>query len=121
VLAVPDPEAPPAVPLELAEPDAVGEEPEDSVPGPPEPDAAGEPEEPPPEPEADIDPDPAEPDVEPALPPGTIAGDPEVVEPEPEAAGRSDDGAVVDCAKAGVASAVAKRQTAICFFSIEIS
>jgi hypothetical protein len=100
---MPDPEA--LVPPELADPEAV------------EPDAVGEPAEPP----ADTDPDPDEPGVEPAVPPGTIAGDPEVVEPEPEAAGRSDEGAVVDCAKTGAARAVAKRQTAICFFSMEIS
>ena len=91
------------------------------MPEPAEPEAVGEPDEAPGEPDEDIDPDAAEPDVEPASPPGTMAGDPEVVEPEPEAAGRSDDGAVVDCAKAGAARAVAKRQTAICFFSMEIS
>jgi hypothetical protein len=54
---------------------------------------------------------------------GCIAGDPAVVEPEPEAVGRSvppDGGGV--CASAGAAaSAVATKQAAMCFFSIESS
>jgi hypothetical protein len=87
----------PAAVLDVAEPDADPPEPEDIVPEPAEPDALGE-LEPAVDPEADVDPDPEEPEVELALPLGTMAGEPEVVEPEPEAAGRSDDGAVVDCA-----------------------
>ena len=71
-------------------------------------------------PEADVDdPDPDAPVIEPSLlAPGTIAGEPEVVDCEPVAVGRSDEGAVVDCANAGAASAVATRHAAICFFSI---
>jgi hypothetical protein len=75
-------------------------------------------------PDADIEePEPDDPAVDALLPPGTIAGEPDVVESVPVAAGRSDDGAVVvDCAKAGAASAVATRHAAICFFSmVEVS
>jgi hypothetical protein len=54
-------------------------------------------------------------------PPGTIAGEPDVVECVPLAAGRSDEGAAVDCAKAGPANAVATRQAAMCLFSIRFS
>jgi hypothetical protein len=58
----------------------------------------------------------------PAVPPGCMAGDPEVVEPEPVAAGRSDEGAVVPCAKAdAVTRAVAMRQAVICVLSIDVS
>jgi hypothetical protein len=117
--------------LDMAEPDPEAPEPEDVVPA--EPEAAGDP-------EPDSVPEPADPDVEPALdepvagidpapeepdmvlePPGTMAGEPESVDPEPVAVGRSDEGAVVDCAKAGAASAVAKRQATICFFSMSHS
>jgi hypothetical protein len=78
-------------------------------------------------PEVDeMPPDPDEPDVG-FVPPGTIAGEPVVVDPLPEATGRSadgrdsgdvDSGGFADCAKAGVASAAAKKQAAICFFSM---
>ncbi|HEX2724472.1 MAG TPA: hypothetical protein VHN20_01490 [Beijerinckiaceae bacterium] len=54
------------------------------------------------------------------VPPGSIAGEPDVVECVPVAVGRSVAGAP-DCAKAGIAAAVATRQAAICFFSIVIS
>jgi hypothetical protein len=79
-------------------------------------------------PEVDeMPPDPEEPGMELAPPPGSMAGEPEVAAPEPDAAGRSADGvdkgpvgwgAVVDWAKTGAARAVAKRQAAMCFFSM---
>jgi hypothetical protein len=58
----------------------------------------------------------------PAAPPGCMAGDPDVVEPEPVAAGRSEEGAEVPCAKAdAVTRAVAIRQAVIWVLSIYIS
>jgi hypothetical protein len=81
-------------------------------------------------PEVDeMPPDPDEPAVG-FVPPGTMAGEPVAVDRLPEATGRSadgrdsgdvDSGVVVDCARAGVASAAAARQAAICFFSMRIS
>jgi hypothetical protein len=50
-----------------------------------------------------------------------MAGEPDVVECVPVAAGRSVDGVAGDCAEAGIATAVATRQAAICFFRIVIS
>jgi hypothetical protein len=77
----------------------------------------------------DIPPDPDEPGM--ALPPlpGTMAGEPDVGAPEPDAVGRSADGVesgpvdwgAVVCAKAGAARAVARRQAAMCFLSMDHS
>jgi hypothetical protein len=65
-------------------------------------------------------PDPAA--VPPAVPPGCMAGEPDVADPEPVAVGRSEDGAVVVCARAGiVARAEATRHAAICVLSMEVS
>jgi len=68
---------------------------------------------------------PADPPVVPdplPAPPGCMAGDPEVVDPEPVATGRSDEGAVVVCAKAGTATrAVANKQAVIWVLSISLS
>jgi hypothetical protein len=58
----------------------------------------------------------------PAVPPGCMAGDPEVVDPEPVAVGRSADGSVVFCARAGAATrAEARRHAVICVLSIDLS
>jgi hypothetical protein len=99
----------------LAEPDVDMADPDGLAP-----DAlAPEPLAPAPAPDAVVDdPEPDVPMVE-LCPPGSIAGDPDVVDCEPEAVGRSVEGAVVvDCAKAGAASAVATKHAAICFFSM---
>jgi hypothetical protein len=99
----------PVVPV--PEPDVMVEDPVDPVPVPVEPIV-----EEPAAPGAMVDPDP--------VAPGCMAGEPEVVEPVPEATGRSvpAEGGGGFCAKAGAAAkAVATRQAAICFFSIEVS
>jgi hypothetical protein len=98
---------------EVAEP---AEPPDDPVPAP----TVLLPDAPVPEP-MPVSPEAVVPDA-PPVPPGCMAGDPEVVEPEPVAAGRSDEGAVVPCAKAdAVTRAVAIRQAVMCVLSIDVS
>ncbi|GEO14664.1 hypothetical protein MAE02_23600 [Microvirga aerophila] len=52
---------------------------------------------------------------------GCMADEPVEVEPDPDAVGRSVEPEGWVCAKAGAAKAVATRQAAICFFSIDSS